>query len=49
MTRKRAAKLMPSERKAQILEAVVKFFAEEGFDASKHNFTKKIGVIQPLI
>ena len=47
MTKKRAARLMPSDRKAKILEAAVKFFAEEGFDASTHKLAKQIGATQP--
>jgi AcrR family transcriptional regulator len=31
------------------LEAAIKFFSEEGFDGSTHNFAKKIGITQPLI
>ena len=30
-------------------EAAIKFFSEEGFDGSTHNFAKKIGITQPLI
>ena len=49
MTKKRAPRLLPSDRKAKILEAAVKFFSEEGFDGSTHDFAKKIGITQPLI
>jgi AcrR family transcriptional regulator len=45
----RAPRLSRSDRKSQILEAAVKFFSEEGFDGSTHNFAKKIGITQPLI
>ena len=49
MSKKRAARLPPLDRKAQILEAAIKFFAEEGFDGSTHNFARKVGITQPLI
>ncbi len=45
-TRKR---LSSSDRRAQILEAAIKFFSEEGFDGSTRSFAKKIGITQPLI
>jgi AcrR family transcriptional regulator len=49
MAKKRAARLPPLDRKAQILEAAIKFFAEEGFDGSTHNFARRMGITQPLI
>ena len=49
MAKKRTARLPPSDRKAQILEAATKFFAEEGFAGSTRNFARKLGITQPLI
>ena len=48
-SRYRAPRLSRSDRRSQILEAAIKFFSEEGFDGSTHNFAKKIGITQPLI
>ncbi len=48
-SRQRAPRLSRSDRRSQILEAAIKFFSEEGFDGSTHNFAKKIGITQPLI
>jgi AcrR family transcriptional regulator len=45
----KAKRLSSSDRRAQILEAAIKFFSEEGFEASTHAFAKKLGVTQPLI
>ena len=47
--KKRAPRLSRSDRRTQILAAAVKFFSEEGFNGSTHNFAKKIGITQPLI
>jgi AcrR family transcriptional regulator len=49
IAKKRAPRLSRSDRRTQILAAAVKFFSEEGFDGSTHNFAKKIGITQPLI
>ncbi|WP_342070945.1 TetR/AcrR family transcriptional regulator [Yoonia algicola] len=39
----------PDERRQMIIDASIKFFAEQGFDSSTHQLAKHIGVTQPLI
>lgn len=42
-------RLSPVERRRQIIEAAVAYFAEVGFDGGTRALAKKLGVTQPLI
>jgi AcrR family transcriptional regulator len=45
----RPRRLSSEDRRTQILQAAIEFFAEEGFDGSTHTLAKRMGVTQPLI
>ncbi|MYZ49582.1 TetR/AcrR family transcriptional regulator [Propylenella binzhouense] len=45
----RRQRLSPDERRRQILEAAVTYFAEVGFDGGTRALARKLGVTQPLI
>ncbi len=42
-------RLSPEERRRQIIDAAVAYFAEVGFDGGTRALAKKLGVTQPLI
>jgi AcrR family transcriptional regulator len=42
-------RLAPADRRKQILEGAVSFFAEHGFEGGTRNLAKRLGVTQPLI
>jgi AcrR family transcriptional regulator len=42
-------RLRSADRRRQILEGAISFFAEHGFDGGTRDLAKKIGVTQPLI
>jgi AcrR family transcriptional regulator len=42
-------RLRSADRRKQILEGAISFFAEHGFDGGTRDLAKKIGVTQPLI
>jgi len=42
-------RLTPQDRRRQILDAAVQYFAEVGFDGGTRDLAKRLGVTQPLI
>ena len=42
-------RLSPQERKEEIIEKAIEFFAEEGFDSSTRGLANRLGVTQPLL
>lgn len=42
-------RLMPKDRRRQILEAAISYFAEVGFDGGTRDLARRLGVTQPLI
>ncbi|MEK9721405.1 MAG: TetR/AcrR family transcriptional regulator [Quisquiliibacterium sp.] len=48
-SRATGARLEPSARRKQILEAAIKYFAEAGFGVQTRELTRRIGVSQPLL
>lgn len=42
-------RLPPVDRRAQILDAAIALFSEEGFNGSTHTLAKTLGITQPLI
>lgn len=42
-------RLAPEDRKDQIVQAAIGFFARHGFDASTRDLAKELGVTQPLL
>src|SRR3954463_4609841 len=42
-------RLAPEDREHQIVQAAIDFFARHGFEASKHDLAKELGVPQPLL
>ena len=47
--RPKRRRLSPAERRKQILDAAVAYFAEVGFDGGTRALARKLGVTQPLI
>ena len=47
--RPRSQRLAPDDRKRQILEAAVRYFAEVGFDGGTRELARRLQVTQPLI
>jgi len=42
-------RLTPEDRRRQILEAAIQYFAEVGFDGGTRDLARRLGVTQPLI
>lgn len=42
-------RLTPEERRKQILQAAIQYFAEVGFDGGTRDLARRLGVTQPLI
>jgi AcrR family transcriptional regulator len=47
--RRRQQRLSPADRRQQIVEAAISFFAEVGFDGGTRDLAKRLGITQPLI
>ncbi len=47
--RKPRLRLAPGERRQQIVDAAIAYFAEVGFDGGTRELAKRLGVTQPLI
>ena len=46
---KKRKRLSPEERRSEIIESAIQFFALEGFDSPTRDLAEKLGITQPLL
>ncbi|MBM3337856.1 MAG: TetR/AcrR family transcriptional regulator [Betaproteobacteria bacterium] len=48
-SRPRQTRLSPDDRRRELLDAAILYFAEEGFDGGTRGLAKRLGITQPLL